>query len=110
MQETASLRPSTCWQQHVNFTVSCKICDEKAESGGNNKKYIYINRRHRIDEYPIRRIIRESIRTERAMKEDSVGVMNTKDDHFGGTDSPEHIQQKMVAGLTEEEDHICEII
>ena len=40
--------------------------------------------RHRIDKDPIRIIIiRESIRIERALRDDSLVVMNTKNEHFG---------------------------
>ena len=40
-------------------------------------------KRHRIDKDPIRRIIRESVRIERAVKDNSIIVMNSKDEHFG---------------------------
>ena len=117
---------NTCWQQHVNYTVTCKICEEESIKESDRKNYIYIGetsrgcytrfnqeknecihqskgfmykhimekhegnirnefkiKRHRIDKDPIRRIIRESVRIERAVKDNSIIVMNSKDEHFG---------------------------
>ena len=39
--------------------------------------------RHRIDQDPLRRILRESIRIVNAENDDSVKLMNTKEEYFG---------------------------
>ena len=47
------------------------------------KTYEFRIKRHKIDKDPIRRIIRESVRIERVVKDNSVIVMNIKEEHFG---------------------------
>ena len=116
---------NTCWQQHVNYTVTCVKCNEKAEKG-EGKQHVYIGessrgchtrfkqeldeynpkdkgfmymhalkehggsrevafkiQRHSIDSDPMRRILREGIRIERARKDGTKVVMNSKNEHFG---------------------------
>ena len=53
---------------------------EKHHGDTNNKFRI---KREKIDQDPIRRILRESIRIEKAEKDKSKIVMNSKDEHFG---------------------------
>ena len=115
---------NTCWQQHTNYSVFCKSCEERRGEG--EKKHVYIGessrgcysrfnqekeeydlqkggfmykhaqachegskdvefiiKRESIDKDPMRRIIRESVRIEKALTDKSIEMMNTREEHFG---------------------------
>ena len=119
----------TCWQNHVNYTVMCKKCEEdriQRSNTNSDKKHIYLGetsrgcftrfsdekkacrpktknfmyqhviekhegdignefviKRENIDKDPMRRVIRESVRIRRAEEDESIILMNTKEEHFG---------------------------
>ena len=43
----------------------------------------YLIKREKVDKDPMRRILRESIRIESAVKNRAIKLMNTKEEHFG---------------------------
>ena len=115
---------NTCWQNHVNYTVICKECEQNRRK--EDKKFVYIGessrgchtrylqereeynqekkgfmykhaeechggdqsiefvmRRECVNKDPVRRVVMEALRIERAVGDPSIVIMNSREEHYG---------------------------